>query len=86
MKKSVEMGLTARKTRFLGLFFDFSRLQISRPRKIEEKSEFQQSVPGYDPQVVAMHTPPLAATLSSTARGSCLNPDVGHKEKYNDRH
>ena len=37
---------------------------------------FQQGVPVYDPQVVAMHILPLAARLSSTARGSCLNPDV----------
>ena len=36
----------------------------------------EQGVPVYDPQVVAMHTIPLAAHLSSTARGSCLNPDV----------
>ena len=40
----------------------------------DEKSE--QGVPVYDPQVVAKHTLPLAAHLSSTARGSCLNPDV----------
>ena len=40
----------------------------------------QQGVPVYDPQVVAMHTIPLAAHLSSTARGSCLNPDVRIKE------
>ena len=37
---------------------------------------FQQGVPVYDPQVAAMHTISLAAHLSSTARGSCLNPDV----------
>ena len=36
----------------------------------------EQGVPVYDPQVVAKHTFPLAAHLSSTARGSCLNPDV----------
>ena len=41
-----------------------------------EKAE--QAVAVYDPQVVAMHTLPLAARLSSTARGSCLNRDVGH--------
>ena len=37
----------------------------------------QQGVPVYDPQAAAMHTLPLAAHLSSTARGSRLNPDVG---------
>ena len=42
---------------------------------------FQQGVPVYDPQVVAMHILPLAARLSSTARGSCLNPDVRHRNK-----
>ena len=36
----------------------------------------QQGVPVYDPQAAAMHTLPLAAHLSSTARGSRLNPDV----------
>ena len=40
----------------------------------------EQGVPVYDPQVVAMHTLPLAARLSGTARGSRLNPDVGHKK------
>ena len=30
----------------------------------------EQGVPVYDPQLVAMHTIPLAAHLSSTARGS----------------
>ena len=43
---------------------------------------FEQGVPDYDPQVVAMHTLPLAAHLSSTARGSRLNPDVGLKKIY----
>ena len=39
----------------------------------------EQGVPVYDPQLVAMHTIPLAAHLSSTARGSCLNPDVRNR-------
>ena len=42
--------------------------------------ESEQGVPVYDPQVVAMHTIPLAAHLSSTARGSRLNPDVQRPE------
>ena len=40
----------------------------------------EQGVPVYDPQLVARHNLPLAAHLSSTARGSCLNPDVGTKK------
>ena len=61
---------------FYGLFFDFPRLQREIRQENEEYS-VQQSVPGYDPQLVAMHTLPLAAKLSGTARGSRLNPDVG---------
>ena len=38
-----------------------------KPRKNEI---VEQGVAGYDPQVVAMHTLPLAARLSGTARGS----------------
>ena len=48
------------------------------------KQEAQQGVPVYDPQVVAMHTLPLAAHLSSTARGSRLNPEeVSRKFTWN---
>ena len=47
--------------------------------KSRKNESVEQGVPVYDPQVVAMHTLPLAAHLSSTARGSCLNPDVGHR-------
>ena len=42
----------------------------------QTKQESEQGVPDYDPQAAAMHTLPLAAHLSSTARGSSLNPDV----------
>ena len=45
---------------------------IPRARPYEKRAE--QGVAGYDPQVVAMHTSPLAATLSSTARGSSPEP------------
>ena len=41
-------------------------------RRIKRKAE--QAVAGYDPQVVAMHTLPLAAKLPSTARGSSPEP------------
>ena len=34
----------------------------------------QQVAPGYDPQVIAWQRPPLAAKLSSTARGSSPEP------------
>ena len=36
-----------------------------------------QGVPGYGPQAAAMHALPLAAHLSSTARGPIQNRDVG---------
>jgi hypothetical protein len=36
----------------------------------------QQWGPGYGPQAAAMHTLPLAAQLSSTARGPIQTPDV----------
>ena len=36
----------------------------------------EQGVPVYDPQLVARHGLRLAASVYSTARGSCLNPDV----------
>ncbi len=36
----------------------------------------EQAVPGYGPQAAAMHTPPHAAHLSSTARGPNQNRDV----------
>ena len=47
-------------------------LRFSRPpgMKFRKNESIEQGVAGYDPQVVAMHTPRLAATLSSTARGS----------------
>ena len=51
-------------------------LRFSRPpgMKIRKNESVEQGVAGYDPQVVAMHTPPLAARLSSTARGSSPEP------------
>ena len=61
--------------RFLSPFFDFHRLQREKWQRNEE-NQVQQGVPVYDPQLVAMHTLPLAAILSGTARGSRLNPDV----------
>ena len=67
------MGSTSPEMRFLGLFFDFPRLQREKRRENEE-IPVQQSVPGYDPQLVAMHTLPLAARLPSTARGSSPEP------------
>ena len=54
--------------RFLGLFFDFPRLPREKRQEIEENS-VQQAVPGYDPQVVAMRWPFLAAKVYSTAVG-----------------
>ena len=69
--KSVQGGLTAPKPRYLWPIFDFLALQAENQKKIEE---FEQWVAGYDPQVVAMHISPLAAILSSTARGSSPEP------------
>ena len=69
--KSIRGGLTAPKPRYFVPIFDFSAFQAAKPRKIEE---FEQWVAGYDPQVVAMHTLPLAARLSGTARGSSPEP------------
>ena len=60
---------------FLGLFFDFQRLQREKRPRNEENS-VQQAVAGYDPQLVAWQRPPLASFLSGTARGSRLNRAV----------
>ena len=54
--------------RFLGLFFDFPRLQREKRHKNEGNS-VQQAVAGYDPQLVAMQWPFLAAKVYSTAVG-----------------
>ena len=35
----------------------------------DKDRDVQQAVPGYDPQLVAMHTLPLAAIVFSTAVG-----------------
>ena len=40
------------------------------------KMRAEQGGPGYGPQAAAMHTPPHAANLSSTARGPIQTPDV----------
>ena len=50
-----------------------SRRNVTRDLS-DEIDSAEQGAAGYDPQVVAMHTPPLAATLSSTARGSSPEP------------
>ena len=63
-------------------FFGGSSSQYLDPDKyisgkikgIYKSRAFEQSVAGYDPQVVAMHTQPLAARLPSTARGSSPEP------------
>ena len=62
------MGSTSPEMRFLGLFFDFPRLQTQkRPRN--EENPVQQAVPGYDPQVIAKQWPSLAAFAILTAVG-----------------
>ena len=61
-------GSTSPKMRFLGPFFDFPRLQAQKRIKNEENS-VQQGVPVYDPQLVAMQWPFLAAKVYSTAVG-----------------
>ena len=50
-----------------------SRRNVTRDLS-DEIDSAEQGAAGYDPQVVAMHTPPHAATLSSTARGSSPEP------------
>ena len=66
--KPKNMGLTAIFSRFLRHF------SIYKPYGLENSQEFQQGAAGYDPQLVAMHTHPHAARLSSTARGSSPEP------------
>jgi hypothetical protein len=53
-------------------------LRFSRPSgmKIRKKQSVEQGVPGYGPQVAAMHTPPHAANLFGYGRGPIQNPDV----------
>ena len=62
------MGSTSPKYRFLGLFFDFQRLQTQKRLKNEE-NPVEQSVPGYDPQVIAWQWPSLATIVYSNAVG-----------------
>jgi len=45
------------------------------------KMRAEQWGPGYGPQAAAMHTLPLAAHLSGTARGPIQPPDVSGKQK-----
>ena len=49
--------------------------------KIRKKQSVEQGVPGYGPQVAAMHTPPHAANLFRYGRGPIQNPDVRHRNK-----
>ena len=60
-------GLYEPQTAIFRPFLRFSRPPDMKSRKNES---IEQGVAGYDPQVIAWHRPPLAATLSSTARGS----------------
>ena len=48
--------------------------------KIRKKQSVEQGVPGYGPQVVAMHTPSHAAKLCRYGRGPIQNPDVQRPE------
>ena len=59
--------------RFLGLFFDFPRLQREKRLKNEEIS-VQQGVPGYGPQVIAWQWPSLDAKVILTACGPSPEP------------
>ena len=57
-------------------------LWFSRPlgMKIRKNESVEQGVPGYGPQVAAMHTPPHAANLFRCGRGPIQNPDVQRPE------
>ena len=59
--------------RFLGLFFDFPRLQREKRQRNEEYS-VQQGVPGYGPQLVAMRSLSLATIVYLIARGPSPEP------------
>ena len=61
-------GLYEPENAIFGPIFDFPRLPREKRRENEENS-VQQAVPGYDPQVVAMQWPFLAAKVYSTAVG-----------------
>ena len=50
------------------------RVMDAQPRARPYEKRAEQGAAGYDPQLVAMHTPPHAARLSSTARGSSPEP------------
>ena len=73
------MALTYPKSPFSGLIFIFQALQIQNIGEIQEK-EFEQSVPGYDPQLVARLSLSHATIVYRTACGSRLNRDVGCKK------
>ena len=49
--------------------------------KSRKKQSVEQGVPGYGPQVAAMHTPPHAANLFRYGRGPIQNPDVSGNEE-----
>jgi len=51
--------------------------------KSRKKQSVEQGVPGYGPQVAAMHTPPHAANLFRCGRGPIQNPDVGTQKMKN---
>ena len=53
--------------------------------KSRKKQSVEQGVPGYGPQVAAMHTPPHAANLFRCGRGPIQNPDVRRKPRKGTR-
>ena len=57
----------------------YADLRARNPAPGFMKMRAEQWGPGYGPQAAAMHTPPHAAHLSSTARGPIQTPDVGPK-------
>ena len=61
--------------RFLGLFFDYLRLQREKQPRNEE-IPVQQAGPGYDPQAAVMRWLPLATVAILTPGGSILTRDV----------
>ena len=74
--KSEKEGLTAQNLRFPSPIFDYSALQPPKPQRNED---FEQSVPGYGPQLVVMRWPPHATIVILYACGPILNRDVRHK-------
>ena len=66
-------GLTAQNLRFPSPIFDYSALQPPKPQRNED---FEQSVPGYGPQLLALRWPPHATIAILYACGPILNRDV----------